>query len=398
MRLILLVTSLAFAISVYAECKPTGVAAQALIKVGAHISESKQTDFSRLNTSATCYLEAWPDTTQMTAALVKAAYRHNIPIRTQGGAHSQNGSSLPQKFELLIHTQKLNQVIFTNDNTVVAGSGIAIETLNQYLIEKTSFILPVVNGGGAGPTIGGFISAGGLSFSSRKNGGFWDNVRAITLVTGNGRVLHLQKDNPQFIWLFGAFGQLGIITEAELDLFPAENIRMNAAPLSAALNTRLAPAEMNAGTHWIKATDEHPLAWFNIFVTANKTAEAYDDLAELRKKYPLAMTHIGRYEWPVAHFGQTPPLLFEANSDFSAVGMAGTPGKSKESREQLSQLEKDFTALVNKKHYQRYIQAELAKSPDTYKQYFSPSVYTQFRQIKVSLDPKFLFNQGSFFN
>ena len=115
---------------------------------------------------------------------------------------------------------------------VTAGAGIPIALLNEFIMKESDYALPVANGGGIGPSIGGFFSAGGISYTSEKYGGFWNHVLEVTLVIGNGKIIHVKPDNEIFPWIFGSMGQLGIITEAKLALVPVKNMHDPAYPLN----------------------------------------------------------------------------------------------------------------------------------------------------------------------
>lgn len=376
------------------ECKFKEAAAyKRLIEQGATISTAIQVDFGRLKKSSSCYLEAWPSNTQEVSQLIKIAYAYNLPIRTQGAAHSENGSSLPRRFELLIHTSQLNRVSFDHLGTITTGTGIPIAFLKLFIKNETNYILPVANGGGIGPTVGGFISASGMNESSEYYGGFWENVNSITLVTGNGKILVLKKDNPIFKYLFGSMGQLGVITEAELHLLP----NIHKPVLSTLESTNQIQFPISDGNFWKKEKIIKPVYWLNVLVPPNKLTEAKQDLQTLQNKYPHAMLYMPIYQWNITFINFMPPLLYNENSDFIAMGIWGTQSIYPDSQEQLNKLNTDFTHLIMEKKYKRYIQAEPAGTPDLYKQYFPEETYKQFKHIKTVLDPKFLFNKGSFF-
>jgi FAD/FMN-containing dehydrogenase len=381
-------------ISLARPCQPPFTAGiTQLLAHGATLTSTIQMDYSQLQGTAHCYLETYPNTTKEVATLVHIAYQHHIPIRTQGAAHSQNGTSLPQPFELLIHTTHLKRIVFRHMDRITVDAGLPIALVNQILEEHSSFFLPVTNGGGIGPTVGGYIAAGGISAQSSIYGGFWEQVQAVTLVTGFGNIVHLKKSDPAFIWLFGSMGQLGIITQAELAIMPSLT-----QPFQYPFNQTLSiPYPSTDGHYWATTSSLKPLHWFNVFVTPDKQQKAVQHLHLLQKKYPLALHYFPLYQWTIAKFGRIPPLIFSPNQRFIAMGIWGQHRAGAHSLTQLKQLEKEFSQLVISEHYQRYIQAELSHSPETYKHYFPAPVYTEFKKIKAKLDPWSLFNPNSFF-
>lgn len=351
-------------------------------------SSKTLTDYANIKHSDQCYLVASPKNTAEVSALVKFAYQHNIPIRIQGNSHSENTSSLPKYAELLIHTDNLNSVRFTKPGQITAGAGIPIALLNEYIIKSSDYTLPVLNGGGIGPTVGGFFSAGGISHTSEKYGGFWNHVREVTIVTGNGKVHSIKQDDPLFPWLFGSMGQLGVITETKLDLIP----------------TRENPAWPENKRDHITYKHEnyfshkhHPLYWFNLFVTPEQRDLAREALTEFQSHHPEVLNYIPIYEWSLKNNRFVPPLIFPGVKTFHALGTWGTAGPHFDTKK-LAAMEKEFGALVIKNHYHRYIQAELANKPSIYSDYFGPGTYQAFYEIKLKLDPGFLFNQNTVFN
>ncbi|SRR5579885_595631 len=382
------------AASIGNECNPeNSIAYKQLIKYGVTVSKNTQMDFGRLRVSSPCYLEAWPENTKAVSDIVKIAYSYNIPIRTQGGAHSENGSSLPKKLELLIHTSQLKTVSFDHLNSLTAGAGIPIAYLKLYVSDQTSYFIPVANGGGIGPTVGGFISAGGMNESSEYYGGFWENVDSVTLVTGEGKVQTINRDNPIFRYLFGSMGQLGVITQAELRLLPRVS-----KPYQFTLGaTEQFTFPITDGSFWKKEKFIKPVYWLNLLIEPARLAEARRDLSNLQKKYPHAMLYMPIYQWSITFFNFTPPLIYDKRQNFYATGIWGTQSIHPDSQEQLQKLNSEFNQLVLSKKYKRYIQAEPAGSPELYKLYFPADTYNQFRRIKSALDPKFLFNKGSVF-
>ena len=85
----------------------------------------------------------------------------------------------------------------------------------RIFLDTQGFKLPIYPGGCQGntsPTVGGFISGGGISFNnSYKYGGFWENVLEITIINGYGEKKIYNHNDEIFPWLFANYGQLGVI-------------------------------------------------------------------------------------------------------------------------------------------------------------------------------------------
>jgi FAD/FMN-containing dehydrogenase len=81
---------------------------------------------------------------------------------------------------------------------------------------------------GSSPDVGviGYTLGGGLSWIARKHGLATNNVRAIELVTAEGRLVRADREsNPDLFWaLRGGGGSFGVVTAIEIDLFPFTEI------------------------------------------------------------------------------------------------------------------------------------------------------------------------------
>ena len=81
---------------------------------------------------------------------------------------------------------------------------------------------------GSSPDVGvvGYTLGGGLSFLGRKYGLAASNVRAIELVTADGRLVRADREHePDLFWaLRGGGGSFGIVTAIEFALFPVRHM------------------------------------------------------------------------------------------------------------------------------------------------------------------------------
>lgn len=369
---------------------------QAIVKLnalGAKISNAKQTDYARFHQSDTCYLEAWPSNTEQVASLVKIAYQYHVPIRTQGASHSHNGTSLPKKSELLIHTYALNNLTILNNHEISAGSGLPVALINDFLAPYDMKI-PIYNEGEInGPTIGGFISAGGIQSGSETYGGFWDQVSELTLVVGEGKIIRIKPENPNFLWVFGAMGQLGIITNVKLKAIDT-NFSSKKSPAPA--NKIDTTFERHGGHYYLINKTVEPYLWVVLFVSQNQVDVATSELINLQTQHEDALRYEPLIKYRI-HTRKAPPLLFPHEGDFYAITVWGRKINNKKNILAFNHLNHVFEELVTKKHYHRYIQSEYSKTHDVYKKYFDHKTYKEFANIKSRLDPENLFNQGSFF-
>jgi hypothetical protein len=253
----------------------------------------------------------------------------------------------------------------------------------------------VLNDGYPGPTVGGYIAAGGFGPESKLHGGFWNNVIALKFVDGTGRLREVSASEPLFPWLFGSMGQLGIFAEATLAIVPFESAaryprgRSMPAPKL---------AEQHVPLQFATKGDER-LFWFTLFAPAEQLVDAQRELLALEARHAGALRFAERYCYPIRHRGLPAPLVYPQPRPFAATGAWGWLGDaSPASVARLLDFDRDFMALaMSSPDYRRYIQSELPAEPEVYRQCFGEEVYRAFQRLKSQLDPKGLLNRGSVF-
>jgi FAD/FMN-containing dehydrogenase len=174
---------------------------------------------------------------------------------------SRNGF-LPKENEFLIKTQNMVKLEFLDKNKIRVGAGPNIKHVNGVL-KLFNLELPLIHGGPPGPTVGGFISAGGFGLNSNVEGGFWENVLEITLVVNNGQVLRLKQGDKMFPWVFGSMGQLGLIADAVLKVIPIKRGEEIKVPIGKIINLN----SKEYYTEWKETSLDKPLYWLNFFGT-----------------------------------------------------------------------------------------------------------------------------------
>jgi FAD/FMN-containing dehydrogenase len=355
-------------------------------------------DFSMIHTSTGTFCEVAPSSAEELCALLDFAYQLNVPIRVQGQRHTLNGSSLPGPGELSVQTSELTTVRFSQEGTVTAGAGIVLWTLRT-LLNALKYTLPILNDGYAGPTVGGFLAAGGFGPGSARYGGFWENVASVTLVTGRGNIEHIRRHDPVFPWLFGAMGQLGIVADVTLDIIP---LTVDASPpyphdLTIPLHLiRKAQALQQPGTTPTNQRDR--LYWWTLFLTEDQLPDARAELAAVEARYADCLTYRERYQYLIRHLEIPAPLIFPHTSSFFAAGSWNSfPTVLPEHIARINSFEVDFMNLVLNRGYHRYIQTEIPLGPEVYTQYFAPDVLQAFQELKRHYDPGSILNRGSVF-
>jgi len=347
-------------------------------------------DYGRLHRGApgTSYAVT-PTTPGGLAQIVARAYSHNVPMRIRGRAHSMNGSTLPASDELTIRTSGLVRARFEKPGTVTVEAGVAIQDLRKALA-PLGWDLPVYNGGTAdgGPSIGGFINAGGFGIGSADNGGFWDNVDAVTLVVAEGQMRTLAGTDPDFGWLFGAMGQLGIVREARLDLVPRDRAAPEP-PYPAGQVLTIAGQGASAN-----ATSAPPIYWYTLFVSPEEKDAAAAGLAAIEARHAGELTFRAPYTYAIRHRSVVAPLVYGRRGDFFAIGIWGDKPRA---QSVVQAIDAEVAALAKRAGYRRYVQAEVLSGVEAYRDYFGAEIYEELERRRRVNDPKGLFNRGTVF-
>jgi FAD/FMN-containing dehydrogenase len=300
---------------------------------------------------------------------------NKISIRIRGNGHSMNGSSVPRADELLISMRQCRHFHFEEKGTITVGAGAAIWDVNTVAREH-GFRLPVYNDGdSAASSVGGYLSAGGFGEGSSFHGGFWETVDEISMVSGNGRILRITRTDPEFHWIFGSMGQLGIAFELKIRILPHVQ---SAQPYPGGRNGLIKKSE----SRW------EPILWYTLFVPESEGTDARRKIIEIGARY----RHAWRGRWPYSYsirFREfNPPLIHPLQESLTAVGIWGTPHGGGYDREAIIaiEMEVDQLAAANPQ-YRRYIQSELTPEGYDYERYFGPAVYSGFATIKKAMDP-----------
>ena len=133
-------------------------------------------DYGKLNVSRVNSQSA-PSSVNDVIETILMCNQRQQGLRLRGSGHTFNGCSLPSQSEHLLRTHNLDWFKFEKVGTVDVGAGAMVWDVRD-MIRDHGYEMPVYNGGWAGPTIGGYISAGGIGKGelSSDQGGFWEHV------------------------------------------------------------------------------------------------------------------------------------------------------------------------------------------------------------------------------
>ncbi|HOW27143.1 MAG TPA: FAD-linked oxidase C-terminal domain-containing protein [Elusimicrobiota bacterium] len=175
-------------------------------------------------------LIVWPQTVEEVSAVVKEAWRNNIPYVVRGAGTNLCGSTIPSADGLVIHLTRMNKILRIDPQKRVAWvePGVINFHLQKALMPYGLFYAPDPASQKA-CTIGGNIGTNAGGPHCLKYGVTSHHVTALEWVLPNGDVVRTTVDESGYDltgFFVGSEGTLGIMTKAELTLLPIpETIR-----------------------------------------------------------------------------------------------------------------------------------------------------------------------------
>jgi FAD/FMN-containing dehydrogenase len=156
---------------------------------------------------------------------VKFAAANRLLVSVRGGGHSLSGQSVCDK-GLMIDLAQMNGVRVDPSRRIATVEGGAL--LGALDREALAHGLATTAGTVSHTGVGGLTLGGGFGRLARHFGLSCDNVRAIDLVTANGRFANVnaREDKDLFWGLRGGGGNFGIATSFEFQLHPVDPIML----------------------------------------------------------------------------------------------------------------------------------------------------------------------------
>lgn len=304
------------------------------------------TDYGQFHRFASPFWLFQPESLEELVQCLERCAEHNIPVSCRGAGHSMNGSSFPRSGGILVSTINLNQVQLSDPQYVSTQSGVQVLELDRWL-RQFGFQLPVVHDGGlSGPTVGGFISAGGFGCSSDQRGGFWNHIREIKFWQNGLGVSRVTPDDELFYKICGSGKPNGVILSAKLEIDSNESVPDLCYPLSARLSFQYV---------------EHPrLIWFTLIAPLKQQLMLRRSLTSLHIDFSDYWKALDPYQYVIKYLGKTTPSCFHKlkADDLMAAGVWGEADCI--SRENLSlMIQQINSAASSNENISRYWQSEL---------------------------------------
>ena len=370
-------------------------------------------DYGKLHVGAAPYLQARPDGIEAARLMVEAALARTKALRVRGSGHTFSGASLPRPDEVLLRTSGLDHFHFHAPDRLLAGAGALVWDIRD-LARDHGYDLPVFNGGWAGPTLGGYISAGGFGKSglSERDGGLWENIHAVRLIDGHGALRTITRADSEFAWLFGSSGQLGLLVEAELRLIPyteAPAVATYPLDLTGRVPRRQAD-DPRVNDLSPPADGERRLFWFTLLVAPEQEASAWAGLHEFVLAHRIDVVPDGGWAGPlldgtpigyryVIRFHEfNPPLVYPRPETFLVVGvMSFLRSGDVASNQRVLDIESAFLDMARARGLRLYLQAENIGNRVDQRAYHGAETHARFLALKREFDPAGLFNRGVVF-
>lgn len=198
-------------------------------------ADKVRTDADSLDTFGKDWTKVWPPkptaivfpkTTEQVRDLVLLANEHKISLVPSGGRTGLSAGAMATNGEVVVAFDHMNQIQDFNamDRTVKCGAGVITQQLQEYA-EQQDLFYPVDFASSGSSQLGGNISTNAGGIKVIRWGMTRDWVAGLTVVTGKGDILRLNKDllknntGYDLRQLFiGGEGTLGFITEATMRL------------------------------------------------------------------------------------------------------------------------------------------------------------------------------------
>jgi len=177
-----------------------------------------------------------PNTTEQVSALMKLAWREEIPVVPRGMASGLAAASVPLDGGMVLDTCRMNRIIEIDqvNFTTTAQAGVVTQTLADTVAKKGLFYPPDPSSIKQS-TLGGNAACNAGGPRCLKYGVTGDYVMGLTVVLADGRILKTggkaikNVTGYNLTQLFvGSEGTLGVITELILKLIPLPKVARTA--------------------------------------------------------------------------------------------------------------------------------------------------------------------------
>ena len=170
----------------------------------------------------------FPITTNKVSAIMKVAYRENIPVTPRGAGTNLAGESIPVQGGIVVCLTKMDRILSIDAESLVAVVQPGVINLDlQKEVEKQGMMYPPDPASWTVSTIGGNVATNAGGPRTLKYGVTKDYLLGLTTVLANGDVLKTGGRTLKNVTGYnlttlvcGSEGTLGIMTEIIVRLIP----------------------------------------------------------------------------------------------------------------------------------------------------------------------------------
>ncbi|MFC9999962.1 FAD-binding oxidoreductase [Nocardia sp. NPDC127526] len=174
-------------------------------------------------------------------AAVEYAARHGLPVAVQATGH---GLSVAAEGGVLINTSRMTDIrIDAASRTARVAAGVQA---GQLIDAAAAHGLAPLNGSSPSVGVVGYTLGGGVGLLAREFGYAADHVRAIEMVTADGRLRRLEPGDELFGAVLGTGGNFGVVTALEIELMPVTTVYGG----QLQFDTRYVPQALEAWRLW----------------------------------------------------------------------------------------------------------------------------------------------------
>lgn len=196
---------------------------------------------------------AVPRTVEDVVGIVRAAAADGLRIAPQSTGHAASTLEDAALGELLL--LRMHELTGVTVDPVARTARVLGGTLwSEVIAAAAPHGLTALHGSAGDVAVAGYVLGGGLSFYGRRHGLAAGGVRAVELVTADGRLLRATADeHAELFWaLRGGGGNFGAVVAIELDLLPLADVYAG----MLLWDLEHAPAVTRAWAEWTRTAPE----------------------------------------------------------------------------------------------------------------------------------------------
>lgn len=235
-----------------------------------------------------------PKTVEETLGVFETARSLGRRVVLRGSGRSYGDAALLSE-ELVLDIREMNQIVEWDPSTGVikAEGGFTIEDLWRTALPDGWW--PPVVSGTMFPTLAGALAMNIHGKNNFKAGTLGEHVLSLEVVTPNGQVLHIERDNPLMQAFVSSAGLLGVITKVRLQMHKVGAGMLRVRAVSAANWDE----QFAAFDRLLGESPDYLVSWVDCFARGGSTGRGllhaawYDPTAPAPSSYDLPSRIMG---------------------------------------------------------------------------------------------------------